>query len=70
MIRRTTSWISRPQSRSHSAHVGQEVQAHYRWHPLFGRRLQNGNGKSVSVRHRHAPRRRRRVPAATGWQDG
>ena len=23
----------------HSAHVGQEVVVHYRWHPLFGRRL-------------------------------
>jgi hypothetical protein len=23
----------------HSAHVGQEVEVHYRWHPLYGRRV-------------------------------
>ncbi|MDH4111004.1 MAG: hypothetical protein OEW35_22255, partial [Gammaproteobacteria bacterium] len=26
------------QSRSHCAHVGQDVVVHYRWHPLFGQR--------------------------------
>jgi hypothetical protein len=26
-------------SRIHSAHIGQEVDVHYRWHPLYGRRL-------------------------------
>src|ERR1700677_5114609 len=26
-------------SRSHSAHIEQEVDVHYRWHPLYGRRL-------------------------------
>jgi hypothetical protein len=26
-------------SRGHSAHVGQEVEVYYRWHPLFGRRV-------------------------------
>jgi hypothetical protein len=25
------------QSRGHSAHIGQEVIIHYRWHPLYGR---------------------------------
>ena len=25
--------------RGHSAHVGQEVEVHYRWHPLYGRRV-------------------------------
>jgi len=29
----------RGQSRSHSAHVGQEVEVHYRWHALYGRRV-------------------------------
>jgi hypothetical protein len=23
----------------HSAHVGQELEIHYRWHPLYGRRV-------------------------------
>ena len=27
------------QSPVHSAHVGQEVEVHYRWHPLYGRRV-------------------------------
>jgi hypothetical protein len=27
------------QSPVHSAHVGEEVEVHYRWHPLYGRRL-------------------------------
>ena len=27
------------QSPGHSAHVGQEVEVHYRWHPLYGRRV-------------------------------
>jgi hypothetical protein len=26
-------------SRGHSAHVGQEVEVHYRWHALYGRRV-------------------------------
>jgi hypothetical protein len=25
------------QSRSHSAHIGQDVIIHYRWHPLYGK---------------------------------
>src|SRR4051794_33627936 len=29
----------RLQSRCHSAHVGQEVEVHYRWHALYGRRV-------------------------------
>jgi hypothetical protein len=24
---------------AHSAHVGQDVEVHYRWHPLYGRRV-------------------------------
>src|SRR4051812_50056904 len=27
------------QSPGHSAHLGQDVVVHYRWHPLFGRRV-------------------------------
>ncbi|MPZ35423.1 MAG: hypothetical protein GEV13_31365 [Rhodospirillales bacterium] len=27
------------QSPVHSAHVGQELEVHYRWHPYFGRRV-------------------------------
>src|SRR5689334_11680491 len=27
------------QSCSHSAHIGQEVEIHYRWHALYGRRV-------------------------------
>src|SRR3954447_19723164 len=26
-------------SRVHSAHIGHEVEVHYRWHPLYGRRF-------------------------------
>src|SRR5258705_13306432 len=29
----------RAQSPGHSAHVGQEVEVHYRWHALYGRRV-------------------------------
>jgi hypothetical protein len=27
------------QSHGHSAHIGQEVEVHYRWHALYGRRV-------------------------------
>jgi len=30
---------AREQSPAHSAHVGQDVEVHYRWHALYGRRL-------------------------------
>jgi hypothetical protein len=35
----------------HSAHIGQEIEVHYRWHPLYGRRVkvrdikQRGGGR-------------------------
>ncbi|MER9592858.1 hypothetical protein NKI94_29395 [Mesorhizobium australicum] len=29
----------------HSAHVGQEVEVYYRWHPYFGRRLRCENSE-------------------------
>src|SRR5206468_9690993 len=32
-------------SRGHSAHVGQEVVVHYRWHPLHGRRVRRQYGE-------------------------
>jgi hypothetical protein len=38
--RRTASSCGPGQCRSHSAHVGQEVEIFYRWHALYGRRLQ------------------------------
>jgi hypothetical protein len=43
------------QSLGHSAHVGQEVEVFYRWHPLYGRRVrrqyseQRANGEVVHV---------------------
>src|SRR4029453_17841626 len=37
--RRTTMRGAREQSLGHSAHIGQEVEVHYRWHALYGRRL-------------------------------
>jgi len=43
------------QSPGHSAHVGQEVEVFYRWHPLYGRRVrrhyseQRANGEVVHV---------------------
>ncbi|MER9464258.1 hypothetical protein [Mesorhizobium sp. M0586] len=33
------------QSRGHSAHIGQEVEVYYRWHPYFGRRLRCENSE-------------------------
>ena len=36
--------------RSHSAHVGQEVEVHYRWHALHGRRVRR---QSVGRRVAH-----------------
>ena len=30
---------ARAQSRGHSAHIGQDVVVHYRWHPLYGRHV-------------------------------
>jgi len=40
---------------SHSAHIGQEVEVHYRWHPLYGRRVrqhyteQRASGRIVHI---------------------
>ena len=43
--RRRATTFGRGQSRSHSAHVGQEVVVHYRWHPLYGRRVRRIQGE-------------------------
>ena len=46
---------AREQSPGHSAHVGQEVEVHYRWHALYGRRVrrqyveQRAGGEVVHV---------------------
>src|SRR4030088_576125 len=32
-------FLRRSQSSGHSAHIGPEVEVHYRWHPLYGRRV-------------------------------
>jgi len=37
--RQTDNSCGQSQSPSHSAHVGQEVEVHYRWHALYGRRV-------------------------------
>src|ERR1700751_2091717 len=37
--RQRDSSSARGQSPGHSAHVGQEVEVHYRWHALYGRRV-------------------------------
>jgi hypothetical protein len=37
--RQTDNSCGRGQSPVHSAHVGQEVEVRYRWHPLYGRRV-------------------------------
>lgn len=53
--RRTDCSFSTEPSRGHSAHVGQEVVVHYRWHPLYGRHVrrhyseQRANGEVVHV---------------------
>ena len=36
---RRDNFFGRWQSPGHSAHIGQEVEVHYRWHPLYGRRV-------------------------------
>ena len=35
----------RAQSPGHSAHIGQEVEVHYRWHPLYGRPVRRGHSE-------------------------
>ena len=38
----------RAQSTGHSAHVGQELEIHYRWHALYGRRVRRFYGERRS----------------------
>src|SRR3954453_20607268 len=53
--RGTSNCFVRQPSRVHSAHIGHEVEVHYRWHPLYGRRLrvqhseQRANGRVIHV---------------------
>src|SRR5262249_50858846 len=35
----------RVQSRSHSAHIGQDVVIQYRWHPLYGETVRRSGGE-------------------------
>ena len=37
------------QSPGHSAHIGQEVVVHYRWHPLYGRRVRLQHAASSAL---------------------
>jgi len=37
--------IQSSQSRSHSAHIGQDVVIQYRWHPLYGQRVRRIRGE-------------------------
>src|SRR5437660_4428675 len=37
--RQTGNFCGRWKSPGHSAHIGQEVEVHYRWHALYGHRL-------------------------------
>ena len=52
--RRSNTFFQSP-SPVHSAHVGDEVEVHYRWHPLYGRRVrrqyseQRADGRVVHV---------------------
>lgn len=52
---RTSSSCGRERVPRHSAHVGQELEIHYRWHPLFGRKVryrdseQRGHGCVIHV---------------------
>ncbi|EQD62922.1 hypothetical protein B2A_02620, partial [mine drainage metagenome] len=52
--RRARRGVPEP-SRSHSAHIGQEIEVHYRWHPFYGRRVrahyseQRASGRIVHV---------------------
>jgi hypothetical protein len=55
LIRRRDGSCVRAQSPVHSAHRGAEVEVHYRWHPLYGRRVcqqyseQRAGGRVVHV---------------------
>src|SRR5215469_5222948 len=42
---RTDNSSGRGQSRSHSAHIGQDVVIQYRWHPLYGQRVRRIRGE-------------------------
>src|SRR4051812_31049063 len=52
---RRTRACARVQSPGHSAHLGQDVVVHYRWHPLYGRRVglrrseQRSSGRFVQI---------------------
>src|SRR5947209_19459205 len=54
-LQKTSSCRDPPPSRIHSAHIGQEVEVHYRWHPFYGRRLrlqhseQRSSGRVIHV---------------------
>src|ERR1700737_487634 len=55
-VYRRTSSGARPRPLPvHSAHIGQEIEVHYRWHPLYGRRVkvrdieQRGGGRVVHI---------------------
>jgi hypothetical protein len=37
--RQTDNFCGQSRSLGHSAHVGQSVEVHYRWHPLYGLRV-------------------------------
>jgi hypothetical protein len=55
LYRRTGSFCVRRPLPVHSAHIGQDVEVHYRWHPLYGRRVkvrdieQRGGDRVVHV---------------------
>ena len=42
---RITPTFGLRQSRSHSAHIGQDVVIQYRWHPLYGRSVRRIQGE-------------------------
>src|ERR1700724_2414634 len=39
------SFFFQAQSRGHSAHIGQDVVIHYRWHPLYSRNVRRIQGE-------------------------
>jgi hypothetical protein len=43
--RRRDGSCARAQSRGHSAHIGQDVVIHYRWHPLYSRSVRRIQGE-------------------------
>ena len=66
--RRRANCVCPGQSPGHSAHIGEEVEVHYRWHPLFGRSVRRHYSEQrVSGRFVHVEAMPGVVTAIAAW---